>query len=37
MICAINIIYIILNNDIILKHFGPNLKFLLWWDCFNLI
>jgi len=37
MIYTIDIIYIILNNDIILRHFGSSLKLLLWLDCFNLI
>jgi len=30
MICAINVIYMILNIAIILRHFGSNLKLLLW-------
>jgi len=30
MTCTINIIYIVLNNGIILRHFGQSLKWLLW-------
>jgi len=29
MICAVDIIYIVFYNDIILRHFGLNLKLLL--------